>query len=286
MKKVNSSLWVLACSLWMLVSMVACSQDEQGSDHSNQAVLNRFEQNLKVAEIHSQGLDYVYNKLQGYGSSNFRSIEGGGIDDYASVIRDISIEYAKGISPLSERISKISSNSIILMVDNNIQKENSNYAQLRSVSEIQENSSQALGEVEFFLVTIDKEVREGLSVAEVKNIVTSILTRPRILSLSAQTQEILSITGAIYVDSYAYWSKNLDAWTAVIRSKETQPRSWWNQMKSAMKRVASDDAEAAGQAAILTFAAAASGIGAGGALGAISAAAVVGSAWGATARAL
>lgn len=125
-----------------------------------------------------------------------------------------------------------------------------------------------------------------MTVDSVKEVVKGMLLSEQVLSYSPEMQEILSITGAVYVDSYRYWSRNLEKWVNRLQGQEDQLRGLWDKMKKAFINVASDDAEAAAQAAITTAVVAATGVGVSGAAGAIAVSAVVGSAWGATSRAI
>lgn len=105
----------------------SCGKDETISKSRERNVeaeiLQKFEYNLFASEAHSRGLDYVYERLEGYTEKGFRSLNKDVLDYYAKAVQDIAHEYAISQGEKSADLSLESSNAIISMVEFNRKSE-------------------------------------------------------------------------------------------------------------------------------------------------------------------
>lgn len=271
-----------------ILGLASCSKESVQVPHKEpsrqEEILNSLEQNIRSAKLHSDGLEYVYRNIKKeHRPNSLRSLSQDALQYYADKIIKVSDEYASSRGEDFGVLLPLTSRAIISMVDANRVSENPQAVTLRSFNPSANKDTPK--EVLIFLEEINRQVTEYSTKEEVKTIVSNALTNNISTSHTENIQKVLSMTGAVYIDSFEYWSKNLNKWGAMINGEEEQLRGWWDDMKASFKQVASDDAEAAGKALITAgLVALAGGPVASG--GAIATASIVGSAYSATSRAL
>lgn len=216
------SLFIQMRVLWTVILLsivsVSCTNDmdlQENNNSNKSTILTEAELEIRenIASLHSQGLDYVYSKLN-EDKPNSRAV----------VIENSSLRI--NISNLTEEFIKTSP----------VQKTISNYSVLFApqtrVAYQEQDNQERINRISNYFDTFVNQCNDEDILGSIEQYISS----DTIKILNEDDRSVLLLALFIYEDSYNYWSslENFEKWAKFKPEVQTRALSWssiWNTVK-------------------------------------------------------